>query len=116
MLNWKKLILYPAAIYAVIFLFISALIGFKIDANAGWVGIVTTIINLVGLYLAARAADIKDLKKAIILGISWVLVLVFLDFILTVPFTGMTYFASWKTYLNYVFVLAMPIIFFRLVK
>jgi len=110
MLDWKKLILYPAAIYAVIFLFISALIGFKINASADWVMIVTTIISVIGLYIASRAANIRDFKKALILGLVWVIVMVVLDLVLTMPFTGAAYFSSWKTYFNYGLTFIIPIV------
>lgn len=112
MLDWKKLILYPAAIYAVVFLFISALIGFKIDAKADWVMIATTLISVVGLYIASRAAKVDSLGKAAILGLSWVLVLFILDLVLTRQYVP-NYFASWKSYLPYVLSFVMPLIFAR---
>lgn len=110
MLTWKKLILYPAAIWAVIYLFICALIGFKLNASADWVMMVTTIISIIGLYIASRAANIKELKKALILGLMWVIVMVILDLVLTLPFTGVGYFSSWKTYLAYAITFLTPII------
>lgn len=110
MLTWQKLILYPAAIWAVIYLFICALVGFKMDTSASWVWIVTIIISIIGLYIASRAANIKELKKALILGLVWVIVMVILDLILTLPFTGATYFSSWKTYLAYGIAFLMPTI------
>jgi hypothetical protein len=109
MLTWQKLVLYPAAIWAVIYLFICALIGFKVNTMADWVMIVTTLISLVGLYIASRAVNIKDIKKAIILGLVWVIVMVILDLILTAPF-AYRYFDSWKTYVNYAIVFLMPIV------
>lgn len=109
MLDWKKLILYPAAVWVVVYLFICALIGFKINVQADWVMIATTIISVVGLYIASRAADIKDIKKAIVLGLVWVIVMVVLDIILTAPF-AYRYFDNWKTYFSYGLTFAIPII------
>ena len=54
--DWKKFLIPPIAIYAVIFLFISALIGAKIDAEALWVWIVNLGISVVGLYIATGYA------------------------------------------------------------
>lgn len=113
MLDWKKLILYPLAIYAVIFLFISALIGFKIDQTAGWVTVATLAISIIGLYIASRAAKIDSMKNAVILGLVWVVVMIVLDLILTMPFTGVAYFKAWTTYLAYAITFIMPVIFAR---
>jgi len=111
MLNWKKLFVYPAAIYAVIFLFISALIGFKINQTAGWVTWATLAISIIGLYIAARAAKLKSTKDTLILGITWVAVMIVLDLVLTMPFTGAVYFKTWNTYLAYAVTLLVPIFF-----
>ena len=110
MLTWQKLILYPAAIWAVIYLFICLLIGFKIDQTANWVMVATTIISIVGLFIAARSAKAESLKKAIILGLVWALVMVVLDLVLTLPFAGAAYFRSWVTYLNYALIIIIPAI------
>ena len=110
MLNWKKLVLYPAAIWAIIYLFICLLIGFKLNASANWVMIVTTLISVAGLYFFASAAEIKDWRKAIILAVIWVLVMLVLDLLLTRPFTGWAYFHSWKTYFSYGLTLVIPIL------
>lgn len=110
MLTWQKLVLYPVAIYAAIFLFISALIGFKIDQTAGWVTWATMAISIIGLYIASRAANVKDTKKALILGLIWVIVMVVLDLILTLPFTGAVFFKTWTTYLAYAITFIMPVV------
>jgi len=112
MIDWKKLLLYPVAVWVVIYLFICVLVGLKINANANWVMVVTTLISLVGLFIASRAAKVDGIGKALVLGIAWVLVMVILDFILTKPFVA-GYFGSWKTYFNYGITFLMPVIFAR---
>jgi len=107
-MNWKKLVLPPVAIYAVIFLFISALIGAKIATDAVWVIVVDLAITVVGLYLATRYAKPKDIKQGLIYGLVWVVIFFILDLILTVPFTGMGYFSNWQTYAVYGLTLLMP--------
>ena len=110
MLDWKKLILYPAAIWAVIYLFICALIGFKIDTSASWVWYASVAISIIGLYIAIRAANIKDIKKAMILGLVWVVVMFILDLVLPRPFTGWGYFMTWNIYVSYAITFLMPIV------
>ena len=111
MLTWQKLILYPTAIYAVVFLFISALIGFGIDQTASWVTFATLAISIVGLYIASRVAKVDSTKNAVTLGLVWVVMMVILDLVLTMPFTGAEYFFSWTTYLAYAITFIMPVLF-----
>ena len=106
--DWKKFLIPPVAIYAVIFLFISALIGAKIDAHALWVWIVNLGISVVGLYIATNYVKPKTWQDGLKFGAVWVVVLVILDLILTVPFTGAGYFSDWRSYVPYVLTLIIP--------
>lgn len=107
-MDWKKLILPPVAIYAVIFLFISVLIGAKINQEATWVWLVSLAITVVGLYLATNYAKPVSLSQGLIYGLVWLIILFVLDIVLTVPFTGWDYFSTWTTYLPYLLALLMP--------
>lgn len=107
-MNWKKLVLPPVAIYAVIFLFISALIGAEANAETTWVWIVTLAISIIGLYLATNYARPKNVKEGLVYGLVWLIILFALDLILTVPFTGWAYFNDWKSYLPYALTILMP--------
>lgn len=107
-MNWKKLILPPVAIYAVIFLFISALVGAKIDTAQAWIIVVDFVVLLVGLYLATRFAAPKDMKQGFVYGLVWAVIFFVLDLVLTVPFTGWVYFASWQSYVYYGLVILVP--------
>ena len=107
-MNWKKLLLPPVAIYAVIFLFISVLVGAKMNQTAPWVWAATLIITLVGLYLATNYAKPKDWKDGLKYGLVWLVVLVVLDLILTAPFAGWGYFSDWKSYISYALTVLVP--------
>ena len=106
--DWKKFLIPPIAIYAVIFLFISALIGAKIDAEAIWVWIVNLGISVVGLYIATGYAKPTNWKDGLKYGAVWVVILVILDIILTVPFAGQDYFSDWRSYVPYALTLLIP--------
>ena len=106
--DWKKFLIPPVAIYAIIFLFISALIGAKIDQHATWVWIVTLVISIVGLYIATNYVKPKDWQKGAKYGVVWLAIFIVLDLVLTVPFTGMEYFSDWKSYIPYALTLAIP--------
>lgn len=107
-MDWKKYLLPPVAIYAVIFLFISALIGAKVATDTIWVTLVDLAITVVGLYLATNYVKPKNTKEGLIYGLVWLVVFVILDLILTRPFTGMVYFSSWKTWLVYALTVLVP--------
>lgn len=107
-MNWKKFVLPPLAIYAVIFLFISALVGANIDQHATWVWVVSIIISIVGLFFAANFAKPKNWKGGLIYGVVWLVIFFVLDLILTVPFTGWGYFSDPRSYLPYVLTLLIP--------
>lgn len=106
--NWKKFLLPPLALYAVIFLFISALVGAKFDAEATWVWLVSLAITIVGLYIATNYAKPKNSSEALKYSLVWLVILFILDLILTVPFTGIEYFSDWRSYLPYLLTLAIP--------
>lgn len=109
-MNWKTLFIPPIAIYAVIFLFISALIGAKIDQKAIWVWIVSLVISIIGLYIATNYAKPKNRQEGLKIGIIWLIIFVILDLILTLPFTGSDYFVDWRSYLPYLLTILIPTI------
>lgn len=106
--DWKKLVIPPVAIYAAVFLFISALIGFKIDQTATWVWVVTLVISILGLYIATRSTKPGSWQQGLKYGSVWLVILIILDLVLTVPFTGLSYFSDWRSYLPYLLAIALP--------
>lgn len=107
--NWKKHIIPPVSIYGAIFLFISFLVGFKINQNAFWVWIVSLLILSTGLFVAINHVKPK-MDERWRLGATWVVVLVVMDLILTIPFTGIGYFFDWRSYVSYLLVLLAPVV------
>lgn len=107
-MNWKKVLIPPVAIYAVIFLFISALIGAKVNQEATWVWLITLVISVVGLYLGTQYAQPQSRKEGLMYGVLWLIILVVLDMVLTAPFAGWDYFSNWKSYIPYVLTILIP--------
>lgn len=110
-MNWKKVLIPPVAIYAVIFLFISALVGAKVNQEGMWVWLVSLIISVVGLYLGTQYAKPHTRKEGLTYGVLWLVIFVALDMILTAPFAGWDYFSNWKSYIPYVLTVIMPTLF-----
>lgn len=107
-MTWKNVLIPPVAIYAVIFLFISGLIGAEIDQTALWVWIVSLVISIVGLWIATGYAKPSSMQQGLMFGLAWLALFVVLDLVLTVPFTGMEYFSDWKTYVPYALTVLIP--------
>ncbi len=106
--NLKKFLVPPVAIYGVIFLFISFLIGMKADAEAFWVYLVSLAILISGLYIATNSIKPTNTNEGLKLGMIWLIILIILDVILTVPFTGPEFFSSWHPYVSYLLAVAIP--------
>lgn len=107
-MTWKNALIPPMAIYAVIFLFISALIGFKIDQTALWVWIVSLGLSIAGLVIATRHVQPASAGEGFRYGLVWLVVFIVLDLILTVPFAGWDYFSDWRSYLPYLLTILIP--------
>ncbi len=107
-MNWKKVLLPPVAIYAVIFLFISALIGAKVDQTRAWVWVVSLVITIVGLYVGSRYTKPRNALDGLKYGVMWLIILVIFDLILTAPFAGWDYFSDWRSYVPYMLTLLVP--------
>ncbi|MCL5094051.1 MAG: hypothetical protein M1355_02890 [Patescibacteria group bacterium] len=102
----KKLVGYGAAIWAIMFVLISALVGFKLS-DAAWVGYVTVVLSGVLAYVFAGMVDLKDLKSALTYGIGWVVVGLILDFVISARFAA-DIFSSWNLWAGYALVLLVP--------
>jgi len=109
-MNWKKFVLPPFAIYAIIFLFISSLIGLEINHSQLWVKIVGWVVTIVGFYLAVAYAKPQNISQGFVYGIVWAIILFGLDLLLTIPFVGWNYFVSWQAYLPYAIAIIFPVI------
>lgn len=106
-LDWKKLLGYPAVIYAVMFLLVSAMIALKLDTGSTVAWLVTVAANLGILYYLATKLGV-GVKEALVYGLVWAVVLVVLDYIFTRPFTGAEYYSDWRVYLTYVYTVLVP--------
>lgn len=73
-MQWKKFLIPPVAIYAVIFLLISAFIGATIDQTAVW--IVALVITIVGLVWATRSAKPSTKQEVLKYGVAWLVAVV----------------------------------------
>ena len=83
-MNWKTLFIPPIAIYGIVTVWIVILGIFHVDGNALWVWAIGLIITGIGLYLAAKYTDPRNLRRGFLISLGWLAIFVVLDIILAV--------------------------------
>lgn len=105
-MNWKKAISFGAVIWILMFVIVSVFIGFKIYGSV-WMQIIAAIIaGAISYYLAGKIKP-HSAKSALSYGLTWAMVGVILDAIVTTRFNP-AIFASWSLWLGYILVLLAP--------
>lgn len=107
-MNWKKAIGLGALLWVLMFVIISIFIGFKIY-DIRWVKILGSIIAGVISFILAGYAKPQSAVKALGYGLSWVVIGVILDFIVTMRFNS-AIFTSRILWLGYALVLLAPLL------
>jgi hypothetical protein len=109
MKNYFKIIAYGAIIWVVAFIAASIFIGFKVSSQILTQG-VTTLAVIIIAFLLAKNLEISSLKSAIKCGLLWAITGVVLDALITVKFTGWSFFCRWEMWLGYLFIFLIPLI------
>jgi len=107
-MNWKKALGFGALLWVLMFVIVSALIGFKIQEFI-WVEIGISIISGVISFILAGYVKPKSFGMALGYGASWLVVGVILDAIVTMRFNP-AIFTSWMLWLGYGLVVLAPLL------
>lgn len=103
-----KVIGYGALVWVVIFILISAFIGFSADAESTAVSIITLAAALIVAVLLAKNLKLNSTREALITGLIWVAAIVVLDAVISARFTGWDIFYRWNVIIGYLIVLLVP--------
>jgi len=106
-MNWKKAISFGVLIWIIMFVIVSAFVGFKIYGLIA-IQVVAAIITGALSMILAKKLKIDNVGLALAYGVSWLVVGVILDFIVTTKFNP-TVFSSWPYWLSYALVLLAPL-------
>ena len=106
-MKYLRLFGYGAIIWAVAFIVVSLFIGFKISSPILTQGLTTILVILTAFFLA-KSLKITLKKEILKYAISWVLVGIILDALITTRFTGWVFFASWQMWLSYAILFMVP--------
>ncbi len=107
-MNWKKAIGFGLLFWVIMFVVISIFIGFKIYDNALMKVISALIAGLISFILAGYVKP-RKISLALSYGITWVIIGVILDAIITMRFNNQI-FLSKGLWLGYLLVLLAPLL------
>ena len=104
-------LLYPIVIYTIISIEIAALViaGVESDQRSIWAA--TSLFLLVLMAVFAKRAKPQNTTQGAKMGLIWAALFITLDvFIVAVPFTGVSYFLDWRSWIPYLMAIIVPAI------
>lgn len=107
-MNWKKMLGFGALLWVLMFMIISAFIGFKVQESM-WLEIGFAVISGVISFILAGYVKPKSYGTAFGYGISWLVVGVILDAIVTMRFNP-AIFTAWTLWLGYGLAVLAPLL------
>lgn len=105
-MDWKKTIGFGALLWAIMFALVSFFMAYKLYPAEGMDIIVAVIAGVLSFLLAGYAKP-NSINNALALGLSWVVVGLILDALITTKFEP-TLFGSWIYWLSALLVLLAP--------
>ncbi len=98
-MNWKKAIGFGILLWVLMFAIVSVFIGFKIYDYL-WIEILIAVIGGIISFILAGYVKPKSYGTALSYGVSWLVVGVILDIIVTMRFNA-AIFTAWTLWLGY---------------
>lgn len=111
-MNWKKAIGFGLLLWIIMFVVVSAFVAFNWYQFL-WIQVVIAIIAGIIVWILADYVDIKNYSLALSYGLTWVIVGLILDALISYQFDN-SIFTSWTLWLGYLLVLLVPL--FRIKK
>jgi hypothetical protein len=106
-MNWGKAIGFGVGLWVLMFVIISALIGFNLYQGTA-VHVVMAVVGGIISYIFAGYVKPADTKQALMCGAAWIFVSAILDAVITMRF-NQAIFASRALWLGYALVLFAPL-------
>lgn len=104
--SWKKVFGFGLIIWLVMFAAASAFVGFESGASL-WAQMAMIILSGILAFVFARYSNIQSAGQALGYGISWALIGLFLDLLITYQFTQ-DVFSSWQYWTTYALIVVVP--------
>lgn len=107
----RKLLEYPGygiIIWIIAFVVSSIFIAFETTETLR--DTVTTLVVIVAVFLLARNLYLGSRKELFLHGLTWMVMVLVLDVLITVRFTGWQFLASWLTVVAYLLIVLVPLL------
>lgn len=109
-MNYLKAIVFGVLVYAIAFLAVSAFIGFGVDSNSIFVKLATSLSVLIAVLLLAKSLRVYSQKEMLACGLIWTIIVLLLDMLVTIRFTGWGFFRQRHIILGYLLILLAPLL------
>ncbi|MEI8175144.1 MAG: hypothetical protein WCG28_04315 [bacterium] len=107
-MNWKKGIGFGALVWAVMFIVVCILLGYKMPQNIIF-DIIVTLFSLIAVYFCAKNITPKSYMEAMEYGLVFVVVGIVLDFLISRMFAP-NIFSSVSYWISYLLVMFVPLL------
>lgn len=108
MVNWKKAIGFGAGLWMLMFVIITALIGFNLYQGTAVHVVMAVVGGIISLVFAGYVKP-ANAKQALVYGVAWVIISILLDALITMRF-NQAIFAYRSLWLGYALVLLAPLV------
>ncbi len=109
-MNIIKLIGFGALIWAVAFVVISGFIAFDVGAESTLVKASTLLALVLITLLLAKNLGVGSAKEMLQYSIVWLIIVLILDMVVCVRFTGWELLTQWNVIVGYLVILLVPLL------
>jgi|GEM_PF-1568782 len=110
-MNYKKLG-YGVAIWAIIYLVATGFVAYNVMDSFGAKIVMIIIVAGLAVWAGTKIQE-QSSAKVMRYTVSWVMIGLILDLILTVPFTGVSIFGDWSLWVNYGLIIVLPLFTYK---
>jgi len=107
-MNWKKAVIFGVFLWILMFVIVSVFVAFDVY-KFGFIKVVSAVIAGIISYKLARKVKPDKISIALGYGLTWVIIGVLLDTIVTTRFNS-ELFSSWSLWLGYALVILAPLL------
>jgi hypothetical protein len=106
--NFKKGILYGVVVWVIMFVIACVFVAYKVPSTSTFFNIVLTVLSAIAVLIVAGFVAPKNFKQGILCGLTFAVVGIVLDFLISSKFApGM--FSSSYYWLSYILVIILPL-------
>jgi hypothetical protein len=107
--DWKNGLLDGVIYFLVIYVVATALVAYKVNPQSNiYAWILVTLVTLATGYILAVRLKVSSMSQGLVYGFIWLAVTLVLDLLITIPFTGISFFQNWQFWFGLVLTVFLP--------